>query len=83
MDLSQSVIMPREDFVELQEAAWSSLPQSFGDRAASMMQTTVVCTVLAGAVVASSWGVAKAMDWYDERSWKRKKTTTETPTSTP
>lgn len=69
MDLSNSVILPREDFYELQATA--NQPQSLGERLAGTAQTTVVFTVLVGAVTAGSFGVAKAVDWLEQRRFKR------------
>jgi hypothetical protein len=71
MDFSNSVILPREDFVELQEAAWSQTPTSAGDRAANTAQTAVVLLLCSGAVTLGAWGWYKAMNWYDEQDLKR------------
>lgn len=72
MDFSNSVIMPREDFIELQTAAWDQLPLSVKDRVATTIQTTSICLGIATAVVAGTWGWAKAMDWLDQRTHDRK-----------
>lgn len=70
MDLSNSVIIPREDFLELQEVAFN---QHFttSERVAGTLQAVIVMTALAGAVTAASWSWAKAMDWHDERKLRR------------
>lgn len=69
-DFSNSVIMPREDFIELQTAAWDN-DQTVGDRALATLQTTLVFTAIAGCVAASSWAYAKAMNWKDEKAFER------------
>lgn len=71
MDLSNSVIMPRDDFDELTNAAYSNQHVPFKDRAASTAQTTFVFAALAGAVTAGAWGCTKAVDWLEERRLKR------------
>lgn len=78
-NLSNSVILPREDFLELQAAAYNPNDTTLATRVASTTQTTIVFAVLAGAVTAGSFGVAKAMDWYEERSLKRWMRKRETP----
>lgn len=72
MDLSTSVIMPREDFVELSRVAFDNhhVP-SVGERAASVAQTTLVFGGLAAVVIGSSYGIAKATDWLEERRLQR------------
>lgn len=72
MDFSNSVIMPREDFVELQTAAWDQTPPTAKERVAQTIQTTAICMGIAAAATAGSWGWVKAMDWYDERQLKRR-----------
>lgn len=71
MDLSQSVVLPREDFMELQMAAWQHVPVPVKDRIAQTIQTSAVCMGLAAAVVVGTWGCFKAVDWLDERQLKR------------
>lgn len=73
MNLENSVILPREDFVELQEAAWAQTPATTGERVASTVQTTIICFAAAAAVTAGTWGWAKACDWKDERTLARAK----------
>lgn len=71
MDLSNSVIMPRDDFDELVSSAYTNQHVPFKDRAASTAQTTFVLTVMAGAVTAGAWGCTKAVDWLEERRLRR------------
>ena len=71
MNLENSVILPREDFVELQEAAWAQTPATLGERVAGTVQTSLVCFGIAAAVTAGTWGWAKALDWKDERRLAR------------
>ena len=71
LDFANSVIMPREDFIELQTAAWDTTPTTVGTRIASTVQTTLVCAVLAGAFTAGCWGWAKATDWLEEKNYQR------------
>ena len=73
MNLENSVIIPRDDFVELQEAAWTAPPATIGERVGSTLQTTIICFGVAAAVTAGTWGWAKACDWKDERSLARAK----------
>lgn len=70
-NLENSVILPREDFLELQQVAWDQNPPSTKERIASTAQTTAVCFVMAGAFGAGTWAWAKAVDWRDERKFKR------------
>lgn len=73
MNLENSVILPREDFVELQEAAWAMPSTTPGERVASTVQTSIICFAVAAAVTAGTWGWAKACDWKDERALARAK----------
>ena len=75
MDFSNSVILPREDFVELQTAAWDQTPPTASERAASILHTTILVGSIAGAVTAGTWGWAKAVDWLEERRIKRMRDT--------
>lgn len=69
MDLSNSVILPREDFVELQTAAWDNIhPTTNSERLGSIAQTTAVFVVIALAVTAGSWGYAQAKVWSEKKS---------------
>jgi len=70
MELSQSVIMPREDFQELQIAAWDN-DQTLGDRVATIVQTTIVITIVATAFAGGTWAYAKAMTWKDQKTHER------------
>lgn len=71
MELSESVIMPREDFLELQVAAWDQTPPTLSTRVAQATQATYVCVMLGAVVVGVTWGMTKAVDWLDERELKR------------
>jgi len=71
LDPTKSVILPADDFLELQASAYSSPPKTTSDRIGGTVQTIIVCAALAGCVTASSWGIAKAMDWYEERQLDR------------
>ena len=70
MDLTNHVILPREDFVELQTTAYEQT-QTIKERVVGTIHYTVVCGVTAGVVAASSWAYAKAMDWKDAKSFER------------
>lgn len=72
MDFSNSVILPREDFVELQEAAWSNDPQPTAERIASVAQTFTVFAIVTGAVLAMSWGYHAAADWRERKAFERR-----------
>jgi len=70
--LYNSVIMPREDFMELSQVAFdNSHVPGFGERAGQVTQTTFILGAVAGAFVACAWGWAKAMDWYETRQHER------------
>lgn len=72
-DFSNSVIMPREDFIELTAVAYdNSHVPTLGERVAQTTQTTAIFGGMTLAVVGASWGWAKAMDWLEERNYKRK-----------
>ena len=72
-DLSNSVIMPREDFVELSTVAFdNSHVPSAGERIASVTQTTAVFAVMGGAIVLVTAGCTKVIDWYETRVHNRK-----------
>lgn len=71
MKLSESVILPREDFIELQTAAWDQKPISVKEQAKSVVQTYVVFAGLAAFSTAGIWGWAKIMDWKEERALAR------------
>jgi hypothetical protein len=73
MDLSESVIMPREDFIELSTVAFDNhhVP-SVSERVGSTLQTTIVFGALAAAVTAGTWGYVKAHDWLEEKNFRRR-----------
>ena len=67
MDLSNSVILPREDFIELQQVAWDSTPAAVKTRVAQTIQSTTTMVGAAAIFVGATWGWVKAMDWLDGR----------------
>lgn len=71
MNLADSVIIPREDFAELEAVAYNQDPTPLGERVASTVQTTLVLAGMAAAVTAGSWGWAKAMDWLETKRHNR------------
>jgi len=72
-DLANSVILPREDFIELSTVAFDNhrIP-SIGERTAQAAQTTIVLSALAGAATVAAWGVMAANDWFERRQYERK-----------
>lgn len=60
-------LVPREDFIELQEVAYNQPTPSAGERVGSVLQTTAVFAGIAAAVTGCSWGIAKATNWLEER----------------
>lgn len=71
-DLSESVIMPREDFYELSTVAFdNSHVPSAGERVGQTLQTTAVFAGMAAAVGAGTWAYVKAHDWLETRRLKR------------
>lgn len=68
-DFTDHVIVPREDFNELQSAAFDNA--TIGERVATAAQSTLFLGSAAGAFVLASWGWAKAMDWREERKFQR------------
>lgn len=71
-DLSNHVILPREDFVELQQAAWDQPDVPFKKQ---MQNTANMTLFMFGAAAAVGFGTltwAKAVDWLEERQLKRK-----------
>jgi len=71
-DLANSVIMPREDFIELSTVAFDNhrVP-SLSERTAQVTQTTFVLGALAGAASVAAWGVMAANDWFERRQHDR------------
>jgi len=81
-DLSNSVIMPREDFVELSTVAFdNSHVPSASERVASVAQTTAVFGVMGAAIIGVTWGCTKAVDWLEERRLRRMKAESEINTN--
>lgn len=66
MDFSNSVIMPREDFMELSTVAWANPPKSLGDRTATVVQTILICSTLAGAFAAATRSWTKSMKQLED-----------------
>lgn len=71
-DLKNSVIMPREDFIELSTAAYDNhhVP-SAGERIGSTLQNTILFAGIAATVTAGTWGWAMALDWRESRKLRR------------
>lgn len=61
MDFSKSVIMPREDFEELQIAAWDHNPPTVGERVGQTIQTSMVFAGLTAAFSVGTWAWYKLM----------------------
>ena len=70
-ELKDSVILPREDFLELEAAAFD---QHFSgkERVAQTAQPFAVFVGLAAAVTAGAAAVAKVRDWYETRAMNRR-----------
>lgn len=60
LDLSSSVILPREDYIELCTTAWGQDPTPLGERIATTVQTIIVCAAIGGALAAPAWAWLKA-----------------------
>lgn len=81
MELNENhVVLPREDFNELNTAAHND--PSVADRVASTTQTFFVFGALAAGVTGAAVGIAKATDWLEERRYKRAVRLAETKTAT-
>lgn len=72
MDFSKSVIMPRDDFEELQIAAWSQVPTPAGERVASIIHTSTVLGVLTAAFSVGTWVWYKAAEKLEEKKYANK-----------
>lgn len=72
MDLSNHVILPREDFIELQTAAWNQPQLPVKDRFVNTANTSLVFMAMAGAVTLGTLGWAKAVEWKEEKAFQRK-----------
>ena len=72
MDLSNHVILPREDFIELQTAAWDHPQLPVKDRFVNTANTSLVFIAMAGAVTLGTWGWVKALDWREEKAYQRR-----------
>lgn len=71
MDLENSVILPREDFLELQAVAWNQPPATRKERAESVTQSTLIFAGIAAAWAAGTWGWVTAMEWKAKRDFER------------
>lgn len=71
MDLSNHVILPREDFIELQTAAWDHPQLPVKDRFVNTANTSLVFLAMAGAVTLGTLGWAKALEWREEKAFQR------------
>lgn len=72
-ELNNSVLIPRDDFLELQLAAFNNGPTPPGERIATTVQTAVVFTMIAGTIAGGSWAFYKARDWFEQKSFARQK----------
>lgn len=73
MELSPDhVVLPKDNYLELQEAAFLSPAMTTQERLGSMAQVAVIFASIAGAATASVWGWAKAKDWLEERNFQRR-----------
>lgn len=69
LDLSNSFVLPREDFYELTASAYNN--PTNGQRVAQVLQNTTVFAGVAGMFIAAAWGWAKAVNWLDEKETER------------
>lgn len=71
-DLSNSVIMPREDFIELSTVAFDNhhVP-SASERAGLILQNTALFAGIGAAIVATAYGWSWAKDRFDRRRHER------------
>lgn len=71
-DLNNSVIMPREDFLELSTVAFDNhhIPAP-SERIAQTLQTTAIFGGIALAVTLGTWGWAKAVEWREKKQHER------------
>ena len=69
--LQNSVIIPREDFSKLQDAAYEQAPQTASEHFLGVLHSAGVAASLATAFVAAVWGWAKAMEWRDNKVHER------------
>ncbi len=67
MDLANSVILPREDFIELSTVAWNQPPTSAKERVATTLQTSTIFMGAALAFGAGSWIWYKAMARLEDK----------------
>lgn len=69
-DLGNSVILPREDYDELQSNANGTTPTT-SERIASVLHTSAIFGSMAGAVLGASWAYSWARDWRERRQHER------------
>lgn len=69
---SNSVIVPREDFIELETAAYQNnhVPDA-AERVGQTLQTAGVFALMTAAVVGGTWGWAAGVDWLEKRRQAR------------
>lgn len=72
MDFSKSVIMPREDFEELQIAAWSQIPTPAGERVAGIIHTSTVLGVIGVVFSVCTWTWYKAAEKLEQKKHENK-----------
>lgn len=73
MELSPDhVVIPREDFLAMQEAAMIPSNLTAKDRLGNVAQTTAILAGTSIAFSAAVWGWVKAKDWLEERNFQRR-----------
>lgn len=66
IDFSNSVILPRDEYIELSTTAWGQ-NTTVADRVAGTLQTTAFCTVLVAAFSAGTYVWYKAMSKLEDK----------------
>ena len=72
MDLSNSIVLPREDFFDLQKEALNQLPVTNKERVKTIGQTIVVSSIITGAVIGGRWAWLKLTEKYAEKALQRR-----------
>lgn len=73
MDLNDHhVIIPSDEYLELQTANWNQPPATINDRIAGTVQTALIFAAASAAFVAGAWGIAKVQNWHEERILQRR-----------
>lgn len=67
LDLSNSVILPREDFLELTMSAFDQDPASLGTRVASTVQILTICFGMAASVAVGTWAWTKQLEKLEDK----------------